>query len=1048
MRLNVSAWSIRSPIPAVVFFTVLTLLGIWSFKNLAIERFPNIDIPIVAVTITQSGAAPAELESQVTKKVEDAVASLNGIWHIVSTVTDGVSTTVIQFNVGSVDIDRALNDVKDKVATIRGDLPRTIDEPLINRVDVEGLPFVTYAASAPGMTTEQLSWFIDDTVARELQTVKGVGSVTRAGGVDREIRVSLDPQRLLALGVTAAAVNAQVQANNIDLGGGRSQVAGQEQAIRTLAGAHKVSDLAALSIALPGGRKVRLDELGMVEDSAAEQRTFARLDDKPIVAFGVVRAKGSSDVTVNDLVAARLEKIHAAHPEVAFTNVDTQVTNIVGNYSATMETLIEGAALAVVVVFLFLRDWRATLVTTFALPLSILPTFFVMKALGFSLNMVSLLSITIVTGILVDDAIVEIENIVRHMRMGKSAYRASLEAADEIGLAVIAISLTIMAIFSPVSFMGGIAGQYFKQFGLTIAIAVLFSLLTARFVTPVLTAYFLRAPDEPTHRDGLVMRGYLRLLDASVRHRWITLVAGVLIFYGSIQAAKLLPFTFLPADDQSRIELAVELPPGSLLQQTDEMSRTIVGRLKALKEVRSVLTYGGQIVNGAFGGGSVEPRKATFIVNLVNKTKRDLTQKQLQTRIASLINDIPDIRFWFVKDNGQRDIQLIVAGPEIETINATANQLASEMKTVPIIENPISTAELDRPELRIEPKRQIAADLGVSAQALSDTIRVATLGDIDANLAKFDAGERQVPIRVELDEKARERIGVLQDLRVPTASGGAAPLSVLADFSIGRGPTAINRFDRTRRVTIEGDLRGDSALGDATDAIRHLPTALRLPPGVEIKDTGDAEIQGEVNAGFAQAMGSGLMIVYGLLVLLFGSFLAPITILVSLPLSIGGTIAALLLTHTAVSMPVILGVLMLMGIVTKNAIMLVDFGIEEIARGTPRLKAMIEAGHKRARPIVMTTIAMAAGMFPAALGLGEGGGFRSPMAIGVIGGLLVSTLLSLVFVPAAFTIIDDFGRLLWWVFGRFVGAADEEARPPKRAPNERDEPNGLPAAAE
>ncbi len=490
------------------------------------------------------------------------------------------------------------------------------------------------------------------------------------------------------------------------------------------------------------------------------------------------------------------------------------------------------------------------------------------------------------------------------------------------------------------------------------------------------------------------------------------------------------------------------MPPGSLLADTDKVTREIAARLQAMKEVRSVITYGGQIVAGSFGGGSVEPRKATFIVNLVNKTQRDVTQKDMQTRISSIINDIPDIRFWFVKDNGQRDIQLIIAGPDVETINAVADQLASEMKRIPIIENPISTAELDRPELRVQPKRQISAELGVSTQALSDTIRVATLGDIDANLAKFDAGDRLVPIRVELDESARQNVGILEDLRVPTASGGAAPLSVLADFSIGHGPTAINRYDRTRRVTIEGDLRGDSALGDATTAIRNLPTALHLPPGVEIKDTGDAEIQGEVNAGFAAAMGAGLMMVYALLVLLFGSFLAPITILVSLPLSIGGTIAALLLTRTPVSMPVILGILMLMGIVTKNAIMLVDFAIEEMSRGTPRLEALVQAGHKRARPIIMTTIAMAAGMFPAALGLGEGGGFRAPMAIAVIGGLIASTLLSLVFVPAAFSLIDDLGRAIWWLFGRFVGRADEPDAQDAKGPQGSEAPDGLPAAAE
>ena len=343
----------------------------------------------------------------------------------------------------------------------------------------------------------------------------------------------------------------------------------------------------------------------------------------------------------------------------------------------------------------------------------------------------------------------------------------------------------------------------------------------------------------------------------------------------------------------------------------------------------------------------------------------------MQLRIGALLADQPDIRFWFLKDNGQRDLQLIIAGPDITVINDTANQIASEMRSIPTIENPISTAELERPELRIVPKPQVAADLGVSTEALSDTIRVATLGDIDANLAKFNAGDRLVPIRVELEQAARARPGLLQDLRVPTSGGATTPLSAVADFSIAHGPTAINRYDRTRRVTIEGDLRGDAALGAAVAAIHALPTAKNLPPGVEIRETGDVEIMSEVFASFAAAMGAGLMMVYGLLVLLFGSFLQPITILISLPLSIGGAIIALLITHKAMSMPVVIGILMLMGIVTKNAIMLVDFAVEEIGRGTPRTQALVEAGRKRARPIVMTTIAMAAGMFPSALRIGR-----------------------------------------------------------------------------
>ena len=708
---------------------------------------------------------------------------------------------------------------------------------------------------------------------------------------------------------------------------------------------------------------------------------------------------------------------------MTFTKVDTQVDNEIGNYHSTMETLIEGALLAVIVVFVFLRDIRATIVTAVALPLSVIPTFWAMQAIGFSLNLVSLLAITLVTGILVDDAIVEIENIVRHMRMGKSAWRASLEAADEIGLAVIAISLSIAAIFSPVSFMGGIAGQYFRQFGLTVAIAVLFSLLVARFVTPVIAAYFLRAPHDEAQTDGA---DHARLHAPRARvgapsldhalHRRPDLRRLALVDAALCRRASSRPTTSAGRCSRSNCRRA----RGST---TPIASRARSRRsCEAMPEVRSALIFGGQIL-----GAGAEPRKATLVINFVHKSEREASQKDLQLRIGAMLADQPDIRYWFLKDNGQRDLSLIVAGPDIDVINDTANQIASEMRAIPIIENPMSTAELERPELRVEPKRQVAADLGVSTEALSETIRVATLGDIDANLAKFNAGDRLVPIRVELDEAARSHVGLLQEFRVPTGAGATTPLSVVADFSISHGPTAINRFDRTRRVTIEGDLRGDAALGDAVAAIRALPTAKTLPPGVEIRETGDVEIMSEVFASFAAAMGAGLMMVYGLLVLLFGSFLQPITILVSLPLSIGGAIIALLITHKAMSMPVVIGILMLMGIVTKNAIMLVDFAVEEIGRGSSRLEALVEAGRKRARPIVMTTIAMAAGMFPSALGLGDGGGFRSPMAIAVIGGLIMSTMLSLVFVPAVFTVMDDIGRLAWRLFSGLLGQSDEHA---------------------
>jgi hydrophobe/amphiphile efflux-1 (HAE1) family protein len=1040
MALNISAWSIKNPIPSLVLFTVLVVLGIVSFGKLPITRFPNIDLPIISVSVTQSGAAPTELETQVTKKIEDAIAGIAGVKHVMSAISDGSSVSTIEFRLET-NSDRALNNVKDAIAKIRSNLPRTIDEPIVQRIEIAGLPIVTYAVSAPAMTIEDLSWFVDDVVARSLQNVKGVGAVNRMGGVDREIRIALDPDRLAALGVTAGDVNRQVRAMNVDLAGGRGELAGREQSIRTLAGARTVEDLAATTIALSGGRKVRLSDLGAVTDGAAEQRRFARLDGKPVVAFGVTRATGASDVTVANALEQKIETIRKARPDVSINMIDSYVAYTQGNFESAMHTLIEGALLSVLVVLVFLRNWRATLITAIALPLSVLPTFWAMDAMGFSLNLISLLSLTLATGILVDDAIVEIENIVRHMHMGKSAWRASLEAADEIGLAVIAITMTIIAVFAPVSFMGGVAGQYFKQFGLTVAIAVFFSLLVARLITPLMAAYFLKPQrDHGEPVDGPIMRFYTRLVQASVRRRWITLALGLLIFAGSLMSVKLLPSGFLPAEDEARLLLAVELPPGSKLADTERVTNEISARLRERPEVRSVFTDGGKI-----GQGSAEIRKAQLIVNLTHKSKRDITQKQMENEIGALVSQWPDIRTWFLNDNGQRAVSLMVSGNDPVAVEKVAADLTSQVKRMPLVANVVSTAALDRPEIRIAPKVGRAADLGVSTDALAEAIRVATIGDIDANLAKFNAGDRLLPIRVQLAKGARADLDALANLKVATASGGSVPLASVADISFGQGPTSIERYDRVRKIAVEADLAGTDALGEALAAIYALPAAKNLPAGVTLREAGDAEVMVEVFDSFEQAMGAGLMMVFAVLVLLFASVTQPITILLSLPLSIGGVIFALFLTDKPISMPVVIGILMLMGIVTKNAIMLVDFAVEQMAKGMDRTQAIVDAGRKRARPIVMTTIAMAAGMIPSALGVGDGGEFRSPMAIGVIGGLIVSTVLSLVFVPAIFTFMDDIGHGAARFFGRFIGGPDEEV---KNAPEAAPVVQPYPAAAE
>jgi multidrug efflux pump subunit AcrB len=1025
MALNISAWSIRQPKPPLVLFAILIVLGFGSFRSLPVTQMPNIDVPVVTVAIAQAGAAPSELETQVARPVEDAVAGLTGVKHVTSALADGASVTMVEF-VLETPTDRAVNDVRDAIAKIRSALPQSIEEPVIQRIDVAGLPILTYAASIPSMSVEQLSWFVDDTVVRAMQGVPGIAQVKRIGGVDREIRVAVRPDRLAALGITVSEVNDQLRSTNVDLAGGRGTVGVQEQSIRTLAGVTTVAELAQRRITLSGGRQALLQDLATVTDGGAEPRSFARVDGKPVVAFSLYRAKSFSEVAVADAAQLRLQALVAEHPDLSITEIDNLVRYTRADYSMTMVTLIEGAVLAIIVVFLFLRDFRATIISAFAIPLSVLPTFAAMELLGFSLNAISLLAITLATGVLVDDAIVEIENIVRHMRMGETPYRAAIRAADEIGLAVVATTMTIVAVFLPVSFMGGIAGQYFKQFGITVAVAVTFSLLVARLITPLMAAYLLSDKAHATERDGWAMRLYMRLLGWSIRYRGRTIAFGLAIFAVSAALASLLPTGLLPNNDISRSALSIELPPGSTLEDTQAVADRLSALLRLQPEVRSVYAVVGGAGLNPLDIANSEVRKATLIATLAPRSERSVDQKAWESSMWAKVAAEPDLRVSFGAGGGAREFTLLLSGDNSAELERAALAIERQIRDhVPELANVVSTSAIDRPEIRIMPHLAEAAALGVSVAQIAETVRIATLGDVSANLAKFSSGDRQVPIRVQIAETARGRLATFETLRAPAAAGAKAPLTSVATIGFGEGTTTIDRYDRQRQVSIEGDLVGKTPLGEAMDAVLALPSVRALPSGVTIRPFGGAEIMQEVFSGFSMAMAAGVLMVFAVLVLLFADIAQSVTIVVSLPLSIGGAFLALLATGYPISLPVVIGILMLLGIVAKNAILLVDFAIEAIAAGSGRTEALLEAGRKRARPVVMTTVAMIAGMVPSAVGMNEGGAFRSPMAAVVIGGLITSTALSLVFVPAVFTVLDDLNRAFVRVFGRFVGARDE-----------------------
>ena len=1101
---NISAWSIRNPIIPIIFFIGLMMAGILAFNRMDVNNNPDIDFPAVNVTIAQPGAAPTEIVTQITEQVEGAIRSVRGVDEIQSTASEGASNTFVQFEIGT-DPDEAVNEVKNAVDQIRSDLPDGIIEPRVTKVDIGGAgPIAYYAVRADDMTIEQLSWFVDDTVSKRLLGITGMAAVSRAGGVDREIRVVLDPARMQSLGVTAMQVNAALRQVNVDAAGGKAEIAGSRQSVRVLGNADTATELADARVNLGGGRTIRLGDVARVSDGSSEQTSIAKLRGRQVVTFSIERAKGASDVTVYDAAVEELAKIKAENPGVEFIQLFTSVDYTKSQYESSMAAMIEGAILAIVVVFFFLRDWRATFISAVAIPLSAIPTFYFMDLMGFTLNFISLLALSLVAGVLVDDAIVEIENIVRHMRMGKSAYQASIDAADEIGLAVVATSMSIVAVFLPVGLMPGISGQFFKNFGLTIVVAVLISLAVARMITPMLSAYFLKAHGQASHGEGRMMDLYMAVLRWTLddskaaqmkaaltpaRFHWTfgiayflvivaTLGAGIFAFVtvfgklsamespiiatvvGAILAAVAagavvafglgfvmraipgrfgqwyrwmagrtwarmfdhrmwmfatgvfaliysfalltgLPQQFQPQINDTSSRISIEMVPGTTIQQTAAVADQATALLERQPNVERVMQR-------------VSEGNARLFITL----KEGLDEKsfEFERRMTPQLQQIPDARISFMSQSGGfgtgRDISIMLSGSDPELLHRTAQTLVEQMRGVKGAVAPRIAADMQRPELIIVPRMDLAAQLGVTTAALSQTIRIATMGEIDQNAAKFSLSDRQVPIRVILPEQSRRDIETIRKLPVPTASGGSVPLDRVADIRFGAGPTQIQRFNQQRRIFVGADLAPGAVKGPVNEAIQKLPIMQNLPQGVSNAPVGEDEWQAELIQNFIVAVITGILLVFAVLVLLYRRFVSPLVNMTSLLLAPLGGLLALGLIGQPISMPVYIGLLMLLGIVAKNSILLIDFAIEEIASGVPKKAAIIDAGHKRAQPILMTTVAMTAGMVPTALSISGDGAWRAPMGTVVIGGLLLSTLLTLLIVPAGFSIADGFEKRL------------------------------------
>ncbi len=1139
---NISAWSIRNPIIPIILFIALVLGGLISFSRMEVQNQPDIEFPAVLVQISQPGAAPTEIENQITQQVESAVRSVEGVKNLNSTAREGSSETFVEFEIGS-DISQAVNEVETAIAQVRGQLPDGILEPRVERLQTSSDPIGYFAVTAPDMTIEELSWFVDDTVIKRLLSIDGMADVSRGGGVDREILVILDPARMQSLGVTASQVNAALRQSNVNAAGGQAEIAGSRQSVRVLGNAATAFDLSQTQIPLGGGRSVKLTDVAEVRDSYGEVRSLGKIDGKQVVTFGLTRSRGASDVSVYDTAVEEMAALEEENPGVTFTRLFTSVDYTKAQYESSMAAMIEGAILAVVVVFFFLRDWRATFISALAIPLSAIPTFWVMDLLGFTLNQMSLLALGLVAGVLVDDAIVEIENIVRHMRMGKSAYQASIDAADEIGLPVVATTFSIVAVFFPVALMPGVSGQFFKNFGLTVVASVLMSLLVARMVTPMIAAYFLKAKGHASHGEGPLMDRYEGLLrwtlDRSEADRrrtglkhapfhWYYAFGGIILFaliavawmigvgttiwafnrflggmidirfwkdaldflpeiaaqlIGFVLAFSLmllllaaafavgwavtaliskvyrtasararggftawfhyrlerfrarmhdhrvwmlgigiaaliltgmvgaaLPAQFFPDTNGDFSRVQIQMVPGTTLEQTERVSDRVVAIVNRDPDVEAAL----QRVNEG---------DARLFITL--KKDREKTQQEFERQLTPVFQNIADARVSFQSNQGGggtgRPISVMLAGSDTNELNAAASTLVEQMRGVPGIVAPRIDADLQRPEIIITPRLDLAAQLGVTTAALSQTIRIATLGDIDQNAAKFSLSDRQVPIRVRLPESSRSEISTIENLPVPTTSGGSVPLSRVAAISFGSGPTQIQRYNQNRRIFVGADLAPGAAKGDVDEAVKNLPIMQNLPQGVSNAPFGEEEWQQEMQVGFQTALLAGMLLVFAVLVLLYHRFVSPLVNMTSLLLAPLGGLIALWAIGQPLSMPVFIGILMLFGIVAKNSILLIDFAVEEMAAGVRKAEAIVDAGRKRAQPIVMTTVAMTAGMVPTALSLSGDGAWRAPMGTVVIGGLTLSTLLTLLIVPAGFSLADGLEKRFGpWLRERFL----------------------------
>lgn len=1015
--------SLKRPVFATVIILALVSLGIISFVGLSINDYPEVEFPYVAVTVVQQGASPEQVETKIARKLEEAIGQISGVKHIYTVVREGVATVFAEFTLET-SPDVAAQDVRDKIGIVRGDLPQDIEEPVIARFDPSSFPIISLALTG-NISQREMTSLVDDVVKKRLETINGVGNITVYGAQEREIQINLDKDKLAAYGIATAEVLGSLRSENMEVPGGKVSDKGREITLRAMGEVDSPEEFANLPVARRDGVQIYVRDIATVVDGVKEMDSFSRYQGRPAIGIDIVKQSGANTVELADKVTKVIEELKKEMPPgVNLEIVKDNSIYIRDSVNNVVQTIVEGGILAVIMVFLFLRDWRSTMIGALAIPTSVIATFFAMKVMGFTLNFMSLMALSLSVGLLIDDSIVVIENIVRHMRMGKTPLAAAREATAEIGLAVTATTLTVVAVFIPVGMMTGVVGQFFKQFGITVVFAVMVSLLVSFTLVPLLASRFLKNEEfksrGPLGRflawfnrgfDNVNIR-YAHFLEVVLRNRWKTMGLALLLFVGSLMTVPMLGSTFMSASDIAEFTVEAELDSGLNLDAAGKMTDKLEGLIRQYPEVTD--TY-----------STIRTDKVNIYVKLVDKKQRDRSDQQIAADMRQKLHAMPGIRISIVMQAGlavEKTVQFRVLGSDTRELQGYAERAQRIMESIPGAVDVGSSHVPGKPEGRIQIKQAAAADLGVSAAQVGDTLRTLFNGVV---VSQFEDDEDRVDVRVRLGSGQRRGLEDLDNIYLTSshepAGGGRRPmiaLSQVTEQSFATAPSQINRFDRSREIVLSCNLNGIS-LGEFNKIFEErVKQEIKLPPGYSIIASGESERMGETFTSMGLALITAVLFIFFILSSQFESYIDPFSIMLSLPMAIVGAIFSLLVLGSELSIMSMIGIIMLMGLVTKNAILLVDFTKQRRAQGMERTEAILAAGVTRLRPIIMTTLAMIFSMIPLALGLGLGAEGRAPMAHAIIGGLITSTLLTLVVVPVMYTLLDDLKNKVYSLTGR------------------------------